>query len=512
MKILIYLTVVLYVSNNCHGFTFPAEKKIKQMFMSTSNGTNVTSYVTLFDIKPFNWENLYQIYHNSFILRDYNALKKMDKYYITMETEDSPLTTYELDIKNKQNVCEFKVKGGTFYICYTVRFHSETGDVYTYEDYWLNLDLNHPLGFSVYKRTQYAKIAENHGLTFDDIQSASMYNFKQFSMIDSDIDLSLNLDVKYLVDYDLQKAFGTKEELIKFVYAVNGQADYYFKQGLRHPMSVSVHNIKFLTEEETKQLFRKYLWEEMDFYFNMKLYLTKTAPRRKLYDTVVLLTANMGLLESKVSDRDDLYNKHSWAAVGVRKEGIIHAATSVAKSLGTLLGLKSSIGGYCAYPSFQNMEKKNYENPMDIMDPMQKEFLFKDHTWSECNRIASMYYFRKYLPILTKNSVKRSSPPTKYPGTDYSFEQQCENLGQLYGNRTLVPMINPVWPYYTCTELICAVPREAKLFDYGFVVELIVKNYSQSLVTDVLQGTKCGEGMVCSYGWCVNESRIKDDV
>ena len=44
----------------------------------------------------------------------------MDKYYITMETEDSPLTTYELDIKNKQNVCEFKVKGGTFYICYTV--------------------------------------------------------------------------------------------------------------------------------------------------------------------------------------------------------------------------------------------------------------------------------------------------------------------------------------------------------------------------------------------------------
>ena len=65
--------------------------------------------------------------------------------------------------------------------------------------------------------------AENHGLTFDDIQSASMYNFKQFSMIGSDIDLSLNLDVKYLVDYDLQKAFGTKEELVKFVYAVNGQ-------------------------------------------------------------------------------------------------------------------------------------------------------------------------------------------------------------------------------------------------------------------------------------------------
>ena len=56
-----------------------------------------------------------------------------------------------------------------------------------------------------------------------------------------------------------------------------------------------------------------------------------------------------------------------------------------------------------------------------------------------------------------------------------------------------------VWPYYTCTELICAVPREAKLFDYGFVVELIVKNYSQSLVTDVLQGTKCGEGMVCFH-------------
>ena len=44
----------------------------------------------------------------------------MDKYYITMETEDSPLTTYELDINNKQNFCEFKVKGGTFYICYTV--------------------------------------------------------------------------------------------------------------------------------------------------------------------------------------------------------------------------------------------------------------------------------------------------------------------------------------------------------------------------------------------------------
>ena len=44
-----------------------------------------------------------------------------------------------------------------FYI-FIQRFHSETGDVYTYEDYWLNLDLNHPLGFSVYKRTQYAKI------------------------------------------------------------------------------------------------------------------------------------------------------------------------------------------------------------------------------------------------------------------------------------------------------------------------------------------------------------------
>ena len=34
---------------------------------------------------------------------------------------------------------------------------------------------------------------------------------------------SLSLNVKYLVDYGLQQKFKTKDELLKFIFAINGQ-------------------------------------------------------------------------------------------------------------------------------------------------------------------------------------------------------------------------------------------------------------------------------------------------
>jgi len=476
MRFLIHLIAIYSICHSCLGEIIPFENQITQIFVSTADGMKIT-------------DNLYNP------VEDYNLYMETDsreKFYLTVQTAANPLETYEVKVADKLMFCVYGTQLNEteylfIFLCNTVKLYYNGGEpddvVYTLPKNDSRTNNQFKLSSKMYNHGenvyQHVKIAERYNTPAEDLKEA-------IDFWENHKNESLSLNVKYLVDYGLQQKFKTKDELLKFIFAINGQADFYFHRGFGHPVSISVHDVQFLTKDESPLRASSM----SNFISNQRAPANQTSA-----DTVVYLTDREEL--NWLGSSGNLGSKSSWAMVAAKKGSFIHSAATLAKALGELLGLQKPLLGFCSYPFFDQWRR--IENYQYIMDHTWKSHLFKEHVWSECSQIMSKYFLKKYYSTLTKPKGKSLPAPTKYPGTDYSYGEQCQGLAQATKNRDMFAITNPV---NKCSQLICALYQDNQK-SYEEVKEKIISDKTKSLVTDVLQGTNCGKDKICLGGECV---------
>ena len=72
------------------------------------------------------------------------------------------------------------------------------------------------------------------------------------------------------------------------------------------------------------------------------------------------------------------------------------------------------------------------------------DLLLRKTFYIQTKLLNSKFNFRKHYSMLRTNKHKGLAPPTKYPGTKYSFKDQCQSLAAATNNRDMFPIYNPV--------------------------------------------------------------------